>query len=814
MAIANADGSIYLTTKVDTSGINKGMASIKSTVAKIGAAVGVAFGVSALVNFGKAAINLASDLQEVQNVVDVAFGDMAYRMEEFADTAIETFGISELTAKQTGSSFMAMAKGMQFADKVASDMALTLTGLSADMASFYNISQSEAKTALSAVYTGETETLKRYGILITEVNLQEFARQKGITKSINAMTQQEKVMLRYEYILKSTQLAQGDFIRTQDSWANQTRILAERWKEMQAIFGDAFMMLGTLVLPLINDVVSGLTEIARYAKATVQMFTKSAETTEKQNASIDKTVEAQERLTEETEKTAEAQKKILANFDEIQILASEIAEGETENKQLDELPEMVGATNYESRAEDLENYANKVREVLGGLADYIPSVLAAVGLLLLATGHIVLGAGFLFAGATMYGVREKSPDGKLDTEAIKQSVDVIKDYIPLALAAIGIILLMLGHIFIGAGFIIAGAVAYGVKEAKGNDGDAVADTKRKIAQIAEDVSLALSVIGLILIFTGHILLGLGFVIAGAKTLGITEANEQKGAVTEKIQEFVEENRKAIDISGAALMVLGLLIMGVTGKFGIGLSMVAGGAGLLYTAATISGEDAKEAVKRFIEDNRDEIEKTGIALVVLGTLILPVKFAAGLAMLATGAAMKYSAVAEEGNTIKQHLRGFIDENWGQIQLSGAGLIVLGALLISGGHVAAGMAMLAAGATAMYVGIPESTQSKMIAAGQGNKNASAQREENAAALQAAWEYYQKTHALSPTAPTYEAFAQEAKVYYGDAVGNAQNSTVPIIIEIDGKEFGRAVVELGGEETRRYGGTLAQKNPAGAF
>ena len=183
MAIGQSDGSIILSTKIDTSGINKGMNSIKGTIGKIGAAIGVAFGVSALVNFGKAAVNLASDLQEVQNVVDVAFGDMSYKAEEFAKSAIENFGISELSAKRTASTYMAMAKGMGIAEDVASDMAITMTGLTADIASFYNMSQERADVILKSVYTGETETLKQLGIVMTEVNLENFAMSQGITKN-------------------------------------------------------------------------------------------------------------------------------------------------------------------------------------------------------------------------------------------------------------------------------------------------------------------------------------------------------------------------------------------------------------------------------------------------------------------------------------------------------------------------------------------------------------------------------------------------------------------------------------------------------
>ena len=390
MAITNADGSIILKTKVDQTGLNKGMATMKSGVksltgafVKLGSAVGLAMGISAMVQFGKEAINLASDLEEVQNVVDVAFGEMAYRMEEFADTAIETFGISKLTAKQTGSSYMAMAKGMQIADEAAAEMALTLTGLSADMASFYNIQQSEARTALSAVFTGETETLKRYGILITEVNLQEYARQQGITKSINAMTQQEKVMLRYQYILQATQLAQGDFVRTQDSWANQTRILAERWKQFQSVLGEAFIAIGTLVLPVVNTIITALTKLAEIARNVAQLiykaFTgKELKTTQAQAGAIAdvgiNSAEASDGMSDlgkETEKAGKKAKKFLAGFDELNTITEDIAENASgAGGGLSDFGDIGGGLSFEQTSaepldtSELENSLARIEEKL------------------------------------------------------------------------------------------------------------------------------------------------------------------------------------------------------------------------------------------------------------------------------------------------------------------------------------------------------------------------------------------------------------------------------------------------------------------
>lgn len=378
-----ADGHIILDTRVDTAGVTKGFSAIKSgassligTVGKIGAAIGVAFGVSALVKFAKQSIELSSDVQEVQNVVDVAFGDMSDQMEAFADTAIEKFGISALTAKRTGSTYMAMAKGMGIAGQEAADMALNLTGLSADMASFYNVSQKYTDIALKSVFTGETETLKQYGIVMTQTNLQEFARQKGITKSIQAMTQQEQTMLRYQYVMKQTTLAQGDFARTQDSWANQTRILSERWKEMQIIWGDAFRTIGTLVLPVVNRLIQGLSTVAGYAKIAAQsiarMFGKEIDSSAETASNISTAVDNQNDLTEATKETTKAAKGQLAAYDEVNQISKDTAEtaGDTSGggQQAFKTSEIIDTSAAET---SIEKLANKLKNTFAPIVDYL-----------------------------------------------------------------------------------------------------------------------------------------------------------------------------------------------------------------------------------------------------------------------------------------------------------------------------------------------------------------------------------------------------------------------------------------------------------
>ena len=214
-----------------------------------------------LKKFGSQAIQTASDLEEVQNVVNVSFGSMANEVEAFAKTAIWSFGMSELTAKQTASTFMAMANGMGLAMKDGKNMSLQLTALAGDMASFYNVRQDVAQTALNSIFTGETESLKKFGIVMTEANLSAFALSRGITKSYSAMSQAEKVALRYHYVLKATANAQGDFVRTSGSWANQVRVLKEQFNQLLGILGKGLIQVLTPIVQVLNKLLSYLIAI-------------------------------------------------------------------------------------------------------------------------------------------------------------------------------------------------------------------------------------------------------------------------------------------------------------------------------------------------------------------------------------------------------------------------------------------------------------------------------------------------------------------------------------------------------------------------
>lgn len=333
--MAGYDGALRFDTRIDTKGFNQGTKQITKNVNGISAAfkklggvmIGV-FAIKGLVKLASTALDVASDITEVQNVVDTAFGDMAYKCEEFAKTSIEQFGMSKLAAKQYASTYMAMGKGMGLASKDAADMAIETTKRVGDVASFYNQSFSEVDTMMKSIWTGETESLKRIGVVMTETNLAAFALSQGITKDISVMTQAEKTQLRYAFVMQQTRLAAGDFVKTQDSWANQTRILSELWKEFLGVIGTGLIQVLAPVVKALNSLLLSLISIANaFAQVTAKLFGKQAPNAkakiEVDSSSVDQATAAEEGLADATKKAGKEAKNNTAAFDELNVLSQD-----------------------------------------------------------------------------------------------------------------------------------------------------------------------------------------------------------------------------------------------------------------------------------------------------------------------------------------------------------------------------------------------------------------------------------------------------------------------------------------------------------
>ena len=218
---------------------------------------------------GGGAIKMASDFEESLNKVDVAFKSSSNEVRKFAKTTLTNFGIAEGSALDMAALFGDMSTSMGINTVEASKLSTSLVGLAGDLASFKNMNIKEVTTALNGVFTGETESLKMLGIVMTEVNLKQFAMEQGITKNIKKMTQAEKVQLRYQYILAKTTNAQGDFARTSGGSANQMRIFQESLKELAVSFGQLVLPAFTKLVKLSNEIVNGFKGLSSNTKAIV-----------------------------------------------------------------------------------------------------------------------------------------------------------------------------------------------------------------------------------------------------------------------------------------------------------------------------------------------------------------------------------------------------------------------------------------------------------------------------------------------------------------------------------------------------------------
>lgn len=318
-----------------SSGMKVGLLSAVNGISAIRrsilSALGVVGGFYAVIRGIKESINIASDLTEVQNVVDVTFGNYKKKIEDLAKVSIPELGMSELTTKQIASRYQAMGTAMGISQKGMADMSTELTRLAGDMASFYNVEQKAVGEDLEAIFTGQTKPLRQYGLDLTEATLQEWAMKQGIDANINSMSQMEKTMLRYQYVMANTGAAQGDFVRTADTWANQVRVLKENFKALGSVIGSTFI---NALKPLVKALNSAMSHIISFAKVVSNALGKIFGWTYEENSGgiaqdYEDIADSAEDLAKGTGKAADNAKKLkqqLQGFDELNVLTSDLAD--------------------------------------------------------------------------------------------------------------------------------------------------------------------------------------------------------------------------------------------------------------------------------------------------------------------------------------------------------------------------------------------------------------------------------------------------------------------------------------------------------
>lgn len=420
MASGKSVGKIYLDLAVNDKGFDKQLNGIGKIAGKIGKTIAAAFVSKQLYKFGKECTDLASDLQEVQNVVDVTFPNMTAQIDTFAKNAAAKLGLSETMAKKFVGTTGAMAKAFGFSEKEAASMATTLTSLAGDVASFYNITQDEAFTKLKSVFTGETESLKELGVVMTQSALDAYALEKGFGKTTSAMSEAEKVALRYAFVQEKLSAASGDFSRTSGGWANQLRILNLQFDTLKSTIGEGLIAAFTPVIRVINAIIQRLITLATYFSAFTKALFGEGDSADEMSEGYDKAQESVSGVTSSLGKMASAAKKAmgLAGFDELNVLnKSDDSNASGSGAGIPELDVSVPDVSTTVQMTGVEAAAEKIREKItslinflenntGGIVAKIAGMAAAIGTYLGAINFSTFAGKIVDAGqkiATFFG---------------------------------------------------------------------------------------------------------------------------------------------------------------------------------------------------------------------------------------------------------------------------------------------------------------------------------------------------------------------------------------------------------------------------
>ena len=359
--------------------LKSGFNTIETGVTKLGGLIAGAFALGSIKGFVSECLELGSNLAEVQNVVDVTFSSMADSVNEFSNNAMTNFGLSETVAKKYMGTFGAMSKAFGFTEQQSYDMAKAVTGLTADVSSFYNLSTDEAYYKMKSIWTGETESLKDLGVVMTQSALDQYALANGYGKTTSKMSEQEKVALRYQFVLDQLALAQGDFSRTSDSWANQTRVLSLRFDSLKASLGQGFINLFTPIVQGINIVLSKLQILAdKFKEFTENIFgnrgNSNTSSTDALAGSLSTATDNSNALGDSAVKTSKKLKSLMG-FDEINRLSDNSSDDEnTSNIDIPSVGDNLKGTNQglditNGKLAEILKFLKKIKDMAKSIAD-------------------------------------------------------------------------------------------------------------------------------------------------------------------------------------------------------------------------------------------------------------------------------------------------------------------------------------------------------------------------------------------------------------------------------------------------------------
>ena len=831
MAIANADGSIILSTKVDTSGINKGISqmqgkatSLTKTFSKLGAAIASAFAIQKIIQYSNEAGQLATKTEaSVQRLVDI-YGEASGAVSDFIDQNARALGMSKSAAASFSSVYGNLFS--VWADQATNaELTNRYLNMTAVVASKTGRTVEDVQERVRSGLLGNTEAIEDLGIFVNVKTIemtdafQRMANGKS-WEQLDAYTQQQ---IRSMAILEQATAKYGDEV------AGTSATIRNRYKAAYEDFQNSW---GNIVNNVLLPVLETLTQIFDIATKGLNALSGRSgqilENVELQEENADKTAENIEEQTKNQKELNKELKKATASFDDIEILSANTADNTSGG--LDNGLQNIGG-DLGGTAPDGSAYVEEANETLMGIMGIVATALVAVGLILLFTGHIGYGIGFIIAGAATLTVTMASAS-EFEYDGIVQMLTTIMGVAGGALLALGIILLWIGGVVgtpIAIGMIIAGGALI-VSSVVAQAAFAPDDIAAWLSLIMGIAGGALLALGVILCMVGSIPMGVGMIIAGAISL-VSAVALNFDAVVEAIKGPIGT---ITAIVSGALLVLGIILVctGVGIPLGIGL-ILAGAAGLA-TVVAVNWDAIVGWVKGAFEKVKEWISMYGGLVLGIILLFSGVGVAFGLALIIDSISSIskgekpalwdsiLESIKKTWNDIKSYWNANIANVWtlkfwlDLAKIAGNGLIDGFELAINGiigmfekmiNWIVDGLNKISfdvpdwvpgIGGKTFGVNIPKASLGRVSIPRLAQGTVVPPNKEFMAVL---GDNTKEHEIVSPVSTMKQAF-MEAMIEMG---GNFGGGNTEVVLEIDGREFGRAVVEHGNKENRRIGTRL---------
>lgn len=689
-------GKIVLSTKIDTSGIEKGTHSIKKAASGTGTAmkglartIATTFSISMLLKFSKQSADVATQTESnIMRLVDV-YGRASQEVSKFIDENARALGMSRSAA----SNFSAVYGNLfsVWADQQENAMITTdYLNMTAVVASKTGRTMEDTQERIRSGLLGNTEAIEDLGIFVNVKTVEMTAAFQKMAngRSWDQLSAHEQQQVRALAILEQATKKYGTEV------ANTSTLTKAKY---QAAYEDFQATWGQVVNVVLLPVLEVLTEIFNVAIKGIQtifgLSSSTSATAEEYSQNIGVATDNQEDLNKEVQDTSKSLKKATAGFDELQVLSSNTSDSSS-GINLEEFGiGKIGSVGDAS--EVVEGCRSNLEEIMIAVG----AALAAVGVLLLFSGQIAWGIGFIIAGAAIFSVSAASLSEDTASQNVINTLNIIMGAVAGALVAIGIILITVGSTALGIGFIVAGAALLGVTVFSITEfsTDPIETTLLTIEAIAGGAMLALGI--MLLYFGVNKPLAIGLIVAGAALLVTAVAQLAAGAVSEEVAAWIYG---ITAIVSTALLVIGIIMLcaGHISPLSIGL-VVAGAVGLATTVA-INWNAIVDAIRGPIGKI---VAIVSAALLVLGVILLltGVGIPLGIGLIVAGAAGLVAVVALNWNAIVTTIKDTFNSINEWIQSHGFIMLILGIILLfTGVAIPVGLALIGLGVKGMVSG----------------------------------------------------------------------------------------------------------------